>query len=204
GFITENLSVSKESDRAQSGLARGQFQARTGSTSVTDQASQGYGAAVTRTLFAGGTVFDGTGAAPAPGDVLVEAGRILDVGTGLDGDELVDGTGLAVLPGLFDWHVPATVSSLSLLEAAPRPFSLQFFEAARNLERTLAAGITTIRDAAGADLGIQTAVANGLVRGPRMRIAISIISQTGGHGDDWLPSGCTLPVMGAHPGRPSG
>src|SRR5262249_19320477 len=131
---------------------------------VTDRVSRDYGAAMTRTVFAGGSLFDGTGATPGPGDVLVEAGRIIDVGTGLDGDELVDCAGLTVLPGLFDCHVHVTSSSISLLEAATRPFSLQFYEAARNLERTLAVGITTIRDAAGADLGIQTAVANGLVR----------------------------------------
>jgi imidazolonepropionase-like amidohydrolase len=40
---------------------------------------------VTRTLLTGGRVFDGTGAAPGDADVLVEDGRILQVGPGLDG-----------------------------------------------------------------------------------------------------------------------
>jgi imidazolonepropionase-like amidohydrolase len=152
----------------------------------------------------GGAVFDGTGAAPAAADVVVQDGRIVEVGPGLDGDEAVDCTGLAVLPGLFDCHVHVTISGISLLEAASRPFSMQFFEAARNLARTLAAGITSVRDAAGADLGIQTAQADGLIAGPRMQIAISMLSQTGGHGDAWLPSGCAVPFFMPHPGRPSG
>jgi imidazolonepropionase-like amidohydrolase len=37
-----------------------------------------------------------------------------------------------------------------------------------------------------------------------MHIAISMLSQTGGHGDDWLPSGIEVPLLVDHPGRPSG
>ena len=40
---------------------------------------------MTRTLFHGGTVFDGTGAPLAAADVVVEDGRIVDVAPGLDG-----------------------------------------------------------------------------------------------------------------------
>ena len=45
---------------------------------------------MTRTLLTGGLVFDGPGAPPAQADVLVEGGRIIEVGPGLDGDEAVD------------------------------------------------------------------------------------------------------------------
>src|SRR6185295_19421044 len=88
--------------------------------------------------------------------------------------------------------------------AVQQPFSMQFYEAARNLQATLAIGITTVRDAGGADLGIKQAVANGLIAGPRLQISISMLSQTGGHGDDWYPSGAEVPLLGPHPGRPSG
>ncbi len=37
-----------------------------------------------------------------------------------------------------------------------------------------------------------------------MQISIIMLSQTGGHGDDWFPSGAEVPLMGSHPGRPSG
>ena len=58
-----------------------------------------------RTVFTGGRVFDGTGAPLAEADVAIEDGRIVEVGPGLDGDEGVDCSGKALLPGLFDCHV---------------------------------------------------------------------------------------------------
>ncbi|GAA3530917.1 amidohydrolase family protein [Amycolatopsis ultiminotia] len=157
---------------------------------------------MTRTVFTGGTVFDGTGSPPAQADVVIEDGRIVDVGTGLDGDRSVDCAGTALLPGLFDCHVHVTISELGLLQRVQTPFSYQFYEAARNLWTTLKLGITTVRDAAGADLGIKQAVADGLIPGPRLEIAIGLISPTGGHGDGWLPSGHCVPLSLPHPGRP--
>ncbi|HEY0498462.1 MAG TPA: amidohydrolase family protein [Kutzneria sp.] len=157
---------------------------------------------MTRTLFSGGSVFDGTGTAPAPADVVVEDGRIVDVGTGLDGDEGVDCAGTVLLPGMFDCHVHVTISDIGLLARVQKPFSYQFYEAARNLRATLGQGITTVRDAAGADLGIKQAVDDGLIPGPRMQISIGLISPTGGHGDAWHPSGLCVPLMVPHPGRP--
>jgi imidazolonepropionase-like amidohydrolase len=159
---------------------------------------------MTRVVLRGGRVFDGTGADPASADVAVEDGRIVGLGTGLDGDDEVDVGDRTILPGLFDCHTHVCISSVDLWGAAQRPFSMQFYDAARNLQATLAIGITTIRDAGGADLGIKQAVADGLIGGPRMQISITMLSQTGGHGDDWYPSGAEVPFMGPHPGRPSG
>ena len=76
-------------------------------------------------------------------------------------------------------------------------------EAGVALERTLAAGITSVRDAGGADLGMKTAVERGLVNGPRMQISLTMISQTGGHGDGWLPSGQHARLIVTYPGMPS-
>lgn len=159
----------------------------------------------TRTVFAGGLVFDGTGAPPARADVVVEGDRILEVGTGLDGDEAVDCTGAVILPGLFDCHVHVAFTGPvpSITERVQKPFSYQFYEAAQNLQRTLELGITTVRDAGGADLGIKRAVQDGLIPGPRMQISVAAISQTGGHGDGWMHSGHCLPIFVEHPGRPA-
>jgi imidazolonepropionase-like amidohydrolase len=100
--------------------------------------------------------------------------------------------------------VHVTVSGVDLLRRLQRPFSYQFYEAARNLAATLDCGITTVRDAGGADLGIQRAVDDGLIDGPRLRIAITVLSQTAGHGDGWMPSGSGAPFQVSHPGRPPG
>jgi len=157
-----------------------------------------------RTVLSGGRVFDGTGSEIADADVVISDGKIVDVGIGLDGDEQVDISGLTVLPGFFDCHVHVMVSGIDMVRRLQRPFSYQFFQAARNLAATLDCGITTVRDAGGADLGVQRAVEDGLIDGPRMQIAISALSQTGGHGDGWLPSGVTTFLMSPHPGRPQG
>ena len=148
---------------------------------------------MTRTVLRGGRVFDGTGSDPAAADIAIEDGRIVGVGTGLDGDTEVDVTDRTILPGLFDCHVHVCVSNVDLWGAAQAPFSRQFYEAAKNLRRTLDIGITSVRDAGGADLGIKEAVADGTIAGPRLQISIIMLSQTGGHGDDWYPSGAHVP-----------
>ena len=159
---------------------------------------------MTRTVLRGARVFDGTGSDPAAADLVVEGDRIVDVGGGNDGDEVVDLAGRTILPGLFDCHTHVTISHVDLWRAAQEPFSLQFYEAQRNLAATLRIGITSIRDAGGADLGIREAVDRGVIPGPRMQISLIMLTQTGGHGDDWYPSGAEVPLMISHPGRPSG
>ncbi|HEX8193620.1 MAG TPA: amidohydrolase family protein [Allosphingosinicella sp.] len=58
-------------------------------------------------LIRGAHVFDGTGRAAAPGDVLVQGDRIVAVGPRLRaprGARIVDGRGMTLLPGLHDLH----------------------------------------------------------------------------------------------------
>ncbi len=136
--------------------------------------------------------------------MVVEGGRILDVGPGLDGDELIDCSGRSLLPGLFDCHVHVMSTTIDVLANLATPFSYRFYQAAANLAATLALGITTVRDAGGADLGVKQAAADGLIAAPRMQVALTILSQTGGHGDTWQPCGGALPgSFVPHPGRPS-
>jgi len=159
---------------------------------------------MTRTLFANARIFDGTGSPAGDGDVVVEDGLIRAVGRGLDGDEVIDLGGRGLLPGLFDCHVHVAFTDVDVWRYVQKPFSLEFYETARNLRATLAGGITTVRDAGGADLGTKVALEQGLIPGPRVQISVRMISQTGGHGDDWMASGQTVGMMTEHPGRPSG
>lgn len=159
---------------------------------------------MTRTLFTNGKIFDGTGAGPASGDLLVEDGRILEIGTGLDGDEAVDLGGRGLLPGLFDCHVHVLLSDVNMWRLLQEPFSLQFFTAARNLRATLEGGITSVRDAGGADLGVKEALQRGWISGPRTQISLTMLSQTGGHGDGWMASGQCVHLVREHPGVPDG
>jgi N-acyl-D-amino-acid deacylase len=61
---------------------------------------------VSAILLSRGTVYDGTGAAPFVGDVLVVDGRIEAVGdlNGAEAGEAIDLAGLALAPGLIDVH----------------------------------------------------------------------------------------------------
>ena len=161
---------------------------------------------MSRTVFRGGSVFDGTGSPPAPGDVVVEDGRIVEVGApGLDGDDAVECEGKVVLPGLFDCHTHVTMSGdLDLQRRLGKPFSLRYYEAVRNLAASLSIGLTTVREAGGADLGVKEAVDRGVVPGPRLQISITMLSQTGGHGDSHMPSGACFRWHHSYPGNPSG
>jgi imidazolonepropionase-like amidohydrolase len=53
-------------------------------------------------------------------------------------------------------------------------------------------GVTTIRDAGYTPAGIKRAFASGAFPGPRTQVSCTPLSQTGGHGDGWTPSGATL------------
>ena len=59
-----------------------------------------------KTLFKNGTVVDGSGEKPYVGDVLIQDGRILEVGGGLtaEADRVLDLGGCMICPGLIDAH----------------------------------------------------------------------------------------------------
>ena len=59
-----------------------------------------------RTLFKGGLIYDGTGAKPYKGDVLIEDDVIVDVAPVIrkKADKRVDVSGLQICPGLIDAH----------------------------------------------------------------------------------------------------
>jgi imidazolonepropionase-like amidohydrolase len=161
---------------------------------------------MSRTVFHGGKVFDGTGSPLADADVAIEDGRIVEVGPGLDGDDGIDCAGRALLPGLFDTHVhlASRYEDLDEVRVMHEPFSVSFYRVAENMRRTLACGITTVRDAAGADAGMRLAVEEGSLVGPRMQISVTMLSMTGGHNDPWLRSGGTSVWNVGYPGMPSG
>jgi imidazolonepropionase-like amidohydrolase len=163
------------------------------------------------TLIRNGTLIDGTGAAPVPdAGVLLRDDRIQAAGRlgqlSRPDSELteIDARGGWILPGLIDAHVHVMMQISDLMDMAMVPFSLNFYQAIVYLRRTLETGITSVRDAGGADLGVKRAIEQGMVEGPRLQISITPLSITGGHLDFWLPSGQRLDLFAAYPGRPSG
>lgn len=154
-------------------------------------------------------LFDGETFKDGNYDVRVEDGRFSAVepaGTleKRDSETVVDGAGHTMTPGIIDCHIHSLVNNAGSLEGFTEPFSLQFYRGVENLRVTLEAGVTSARDAGGADAGVREALERGLVRGPRLKVAVTIMSQTAGHGDGMLPSGACTPMLMPHPGRPSG
>lgn len=161
------------------------------------------------TVFTNARVFDGSAFLDRRADVVVVNDVVTDIEPhgGVrweDGADVVDCAGRTLLPGLIDAHVHVLLSNAGGLDMFNQPFSRQFYLSVRNLRATLSTGITTVRDAGGADLGTKRAIAEGLVAGPRMKISVNVMSQTGGHADTWMPSGAHMPFIEAHPGRPDG
>ena len=150
-----------------------------------------------RTVLTGARLIDGTGAAPVAGAAaVIEDGTFTYVGptrsrpTAL-GETVIDLGGRTLLPGFFDCHVHFLMDSNAdftgrLLRNEP---TLTVFERARRMRETLHAGVTTVRDLGGIDAGYREAVALGLIEGPRLNVALRLISHTGGHADFRLPSG---------------
>jgi imidazolonepropionase-like amidohydrolase len=111
------------------------------------------------------------------------------------GARVLEGDNLTLLPGLMDLHVHLGVQAgIDFSRALMTPLSLELLHAVPNCAATLQAGFTTVRDAGITPVGVKLAVERGLFPGLRMEIAVSILGQTGGHADDWMPCGVRLPL----------
>ncbi|MEK7785259.1 MAG: amidohydrolase family protein, partial [Chloroflexota bacterium] len=162
-------------------------------------------------LIRNGTLIDGNGGIPVPNAaVLVDDTRIRAVGPAstlpLPNAETVeiDAGGGFILPGFIDTHVHLMLEGVNLACDMTAPFSLRFYNSAQYMRRTVEAGITSVRDAGGADAGVKQAVESGLVLGPRMQISISVLTITGGHADGWMLSGNEFNLFPSYPGNPDG
>ena len=139
------------------------------------------------TIFANAAVLDGTNSERREDwHVLVEDERIKEVSDrpiASAGAQTIDLAGRTLMPGLIDAHVHVIAVDAALARLAEQPLTLTSLQAGRVMEGMLARGFTTVRDAGGADGGLAEAVAQGLVRGPRLFPSGQALSQTGGHGD---------------------
>ena len=165
---------------------------------------------MTYTLIRNGTLIDGTGKVPLPNaGLLIKDNRIRAVGAA---DSLslpnqatteIDAGGGYILPGFIDTHVHLMLEGVNIARDMVTPFSMRFFNAVKYMKNTVNAGVTSVRDAGGADAGVKQAVESGVVLGPRMQISISVLTITGGHGDGWMRSGNEFDLFPAYPGFPA-
>src|SRR5437899_6102417 len=140
-----------------------------------------------------GTIIDGRSAEPLTNmTLLIDDERITALGREREvgiphGTPVIDAMGSSILPGLIDTHVHFTMEYPDVLRGLLTSPSLHLLQAIPRMRATLEAGVTTVRDAAGAPAGLKLAVERGIIAGPRMQVSITIISQTGGHGDGFYP-----------------
>ena len=160
-------------------------------------------------LIRNGTLIDGTGAAPlTDAAVLVKDNHIQTVGKANsihlpDAQTTeIDAKGGFILPGMIDTHVHVMLEGVNIVRDMMTPFSMRFYNSVTYLRNTINAGITSVRDAGGADAGTKQAVESGMIVGPRLQISISVLTTTGGHGDGWMLSGMEYDLFMAYPGFP--
>src|SRR6266508_2852664 len=81
---------------------------------------------------------------------------------------VLDGGGRVLMPGLIDahWHTMVATSPLAVFISVDVGYLNQI--AARDAERTLMRGFTTVRDAGGPCFGLRRAIDEGIVAGPRI------------------------------------
>src|SRR6202011_1364749 len=150
-----------------------------------------------------GRLIDGTGAGPVPGiTILIRDQRIEAVTTGAGSGwpsdaEIIDVSGMTILPGLIDCHDHLAMHGYDLARrwGIDEPQSTRALRTAKVLQDTLAAGYTAVRDAGGLDAGFKRAIDEGLIAGPRLVVSLCIVSPIGGIGDPGSPSGvsCCVP-----------
>jgi imidazolonepropionase-like amidohydrolase len=125
-----------------------------------------------------------------------------------EGDTVVDASKLTVVPGIVDCHGHVTILGMSPpdLDRMNGPAGLVYVEKILNAS-LVDGGVTTMRDIGGATDLMKRLVDEGVIFGPRLKIAICMLSTTGGHADFRGPDRCHAELSRLWPeapGRPSG
>ncbi|TDW94183.1 imidazolonepropionase-like amidohydrolase [Kribbella pratensis] len=133
-----------------------------------------------------GSVLDVSSGDVHRADVVVEGDRIVGVGTGLDGDAAIDCEGGLLVPGFIDCHTHLCIAQ-TRIDPFGLPRSVRPLSAVPVLRTLLSLGVTTVRDAWGADAGVRMAVEKGWIDGPQVLLSLRQVGTTGGIGDLWAP-----------------
>jgi imidazolonepropionase-like amidohydrolase len=135
---------------------------------------------MTATLIANVAVFDGTGAAPYPGDVLIEGNRIKAVSKGGDriaalGAAVIEGAGATLMPGLVEAHAHLGFGSAvdRVLRGRAHTPEQMLLITAHTAKVMLDHGFTGAYSAgshsAAAETALRDEIAAGWLPGPRLR-----------------------------------
>lgn len=162
-------------------------------------------------IFENVKIFDGTGAKTYPGEARVEGNRITAVAKAKDkiarnGEEVVNGDGATLMPGLVEAHAHITYPDMATLdELAAVPPEEHVFVCMHNAHKMMDAGFTSLYSAASSKIRTEVVVRNeidaGRIKGPRFRAASPEFVSTGGLGDGrqlhWYKQGIEIVADGA-------
>lgn len=139
----------------------------------------------------GGTLIDGTGAAPVPDStVLIQGKKIREVGPSTkvkipEGAKKIDVKGRFILPGFVDLHIHTTYP-FNEIQYFTDSDSLATLRALHILNMYLRSGVTSVRDAGSpvqSMLAVLAAAQLGYTDTIRLFSCGNLITVTGGHGD---------------------
>jgi imidazolonepropionase-like amidohydrolase len=151
-------------------------------------------------------VFDGVNPTPHEGwSVIVDGDRIVAAGPNVSapaGATVIDLPGTTLTPGLIEGHSHLFLhpydETLWDDQVLHEPLALRTARAVVQAERTLDAGFTTERDlgtegAGFADVGLEKAINQGIVPGPRLIVATRAIVARGAYGPKGFEPGLAIP-----------
>ena len=134
-------------------------------------------------IFHNAFLIDGTGGDSLPAAALVVSDGVIEEVI-LDGKKpkvrkgrFIDLKGKTLMPGLIDAHVhPGNVEWI-LSKTAELPPAVYVHRVTKTLETDINLGFTTLRDAAGLDAGFRSAIEQDLIRGPRLFLSVTPLTQ---------------------------
>ena len=139
-------------------------------------------------------IFDGTGSASVPGEVIVRGNRIRTIagpGAALEapGCEVIDAQGMTLMPGMVEGHAhPSFCGAQRNTDLGDIPVEEHLLATVRNAELLLDHGFTSLYSAASAKIRLDIVTRNeinaGRARGPRIRASTPEITVTAGLGDE--------------------
>ena len=145
-----------------------------------------------RRILSNARIVDGTGQVLPDRFIVVEGGSISDIRPMSDFPATPDGTvmdvtGRTVMPGMIDCHVHLSIDGDAdpIAQVVSDTAAMSVLRMARNAERTLAAGVTTVRDLGAKDhidISFRRALDEGLATAaPRLILSGQPVTMTGGH-----------------------
>lgn len=134
--------------------------------------------------------------------ILIKKNKIIDLNSSKEKDvKIIDAKGKYILPGFIDTHSHVMTRGFDAVDTFMDPLSLYFYKAQENLKITLNSGITTLRDAGFADVGVKLASDLNLIKSPKLKITVMPLTITGGHFDLNFDSGFDMRIN--YPGFPT-